>query len=138
MIKLITLIFSLSLTITSYSQISNDSEISGKWIVEKTIEKPSNVQFKPIIEGFENATFNFKENNDFELTTTNNSELFKIMMSEVAIGTKWKFVKDGQIIKIGNQNDNYSAMFISVKTDNGNIFFHLEESGLTFQMKKIE
>ena len=136
--KKLTLIFLITLSSTVLGQVNNETELTGKWKVEKILEKPTNPQFKPLIDGFEKAIFNFKSNKDFELTTTNNSELFKMMMTEVLNGTKWKFVKEKQLIKIGNQEDGYTAMGILVKKENGNLYFHLDESGLTLLMKKNE
>lgn len=136
--KILTLILLIALSSNVFGQVSNESELTGKWKVEKILEKPTNPQFKPLIDGFEKATFNFKSNKDFELTTTNNSELFKMMMTEVLNGTKWKFVKEKQLIKIGNQEDGFTAMGILVKKENEKLYFHLDESGLTFLMKKNE
>ncbi len=136
--KILTLILLITLSSNVFGQVSNESELTGKWKVEKILEKPTNPQFKPLIDGFEKATFNFKSNKDFELTTTNNSELFKMMMTEVLNGTKWKFVKEKQLVKIGNQEDGFTAMGILVKKENGKLYFHLDESGLTFLMKKNE
>jgi len=136
--KILTLIFLITLISNVFGQVNNETELTGKWKVEKILEKPTNPQFKPLIDGFEKATFNFKSNMDFELTTTNNSELFKMMMTEVLNGTKWKFVKEKQLVKIGNQEDRFTAMGILVKKENGKLYFHLDESGLTFLMKKNE
>lgn len=136
--KILTLILLITLSSNVFGQVNNETELTGKWKVEKILEKPTNPQFKPLIDGFEKATFNFKSNKDFELTTTNNSELFKMMMTEVLNGTKWKFVKEKQLVKIGNQEDGFTSMGILVKKENGKLYFHLDESGLTFLMKKIE
>lgn len=130
--------FALFISLNSFGQITSESELIGKWKVVEILEKPTNSQLKPIIDGFEKSTFTFNENTDFELTTTNNSELFKMMMAEVSNETKWKFEIDKQLIKIGNQEDGYSYMGILVKIVKENIIFHLDESGLTFLMKKTE
>ncbi|WP_400073480.1 hypothetical protein [Zobellia russellii] len=136
--KILTLIFLITLSSSVFGQVNNETELTGKWKVEKILEKPTNPQFKPLIDGFEKATFYFKSNKDFELTTTNNSELFNMMMTEVLNGTKWKFVKEKQLVKIGNQEDGFTAMGILVKKENEKLYFHLNESGLTFLMKKNE
>ncbi|GAB1855802.1 hypothetical protein MHTCC0001_06360 [Flavobacteriaceae bacterium MHTCC 0001] len=136
--KILTLIFLITFSSNVFGQVNNETELIGKWKVEKILEKPTNPQFKPLTDGFEKATFNFKSNKDFELTTTNNSELFKMMMTEVLNGTKWKFVKEKQLVKIGNQEDGFTAMGILVKKENGKLYFHLNEGGLTFLMKKNE
>ncbi len=136
--KTLTLILLITLSSIVLGQVNSETELTGKWKVERILEKPTNPQLKPLIDGFEKATFHFKVNKDFELTTTNSSELFKMMMAEVLSGTKWKFVSEKQLVKIGNQEDGFTAMGILVKKENGNLYFHLDESGLTFLMKKNE
>lgn len=136
--KFTILIFVFFLSTISFGQIQEESEFKGKWIVEKIIEKPTDSKFLPLIEGFKNATFIFNENKNFQITTTKNSELFKMMTSEVLAGSKWKFVAEEQLIKIGNQKDQFSSMMIFVKKINEQMFFHIHESGLTFLMKRKE
>lgn len=134
--NILTLILLTSLGSTTIGQVNHENELTGKWEVEKIIDKPVDPQFKPLIESFEKATFHFKPDKDFELTTTNSSEIFEMIMTEVLDGAKWKFVKEKQSVEIGNQEDGFTAMGILLKKDNGNLFFNLEESGLTFLMKK--
>lgn len=123
---------------TCFGQIKNESELTGKWIVGKMINKPTDAKLKPIVDAFEKSTFNFKPNKQFELSTTNETELFKIMMAEVLNGTMWKFDESEQLIKIGNQDNGFSSMHISVMKNNGKPIFHIEESGMTFLLIKLE
>lgn len=134
--KILTLLFLITFSATILGQVTNESELIGKWKVEKIIEKPTNAQFKPLIDAFERATFHFNANKDFNITTPNKTELFTMMMTEVINGTKWQFVKEKQLVRIGNQENRYTAMGILMKKENGNLYFHLEEGGLTFLMKK--
>ena len=53
-------------------------------------------------------------------------------------GTKWKVEKDKQFVKIGNEDDRYSIMGIAISEVNGKKIFYLDESGIKFEMKKIE
>jgi hypothetical protein len=115
----------------------NEKEMYGKWKVEKIIKKPTNPQFAPLIDGFENSTFIFNQSGDFELKTTSKSELFG-MITEMTNGTKWKVEKDKQFVKIGNEDDRYSIMGIAISEVNGIKIFYLDESGITLGMKKIE
>ncbi|MBK5214684.1 MAG: hypothetical protein JJE55_13595 [Flavobacteriaceae bacterium] len=131
------LVFLITLSINSFGQISNEKEIYGKWTVEKIIDKPSNPQFQTLIEGFKNSIFTFNQNGDFELSSTSSSQLFA-MVIEMTNGTKWKFDKSKQYIKIGIEEDRYSRMGISIRETNGSTLFHLNESGMTFEMKKVE
>jgi len=135
--KIFTLIFLLTISSTVFGQTLSEKEIYGKWKVEKIIKKPTNPQFATLIDGFENATFFFNQNGNFKLTTTSKSELFG-MITEMTNGTKWKVEQNKQYIKIGNQEDGYSIMGISVKENNGKKTFHLDESGITLEMKKTE
>jgi len=132
------LIFALIISVSSFGQITNEFELTGKWRVDEILDKPSNPEYQPLIDGFKNSTFNFKENQDFELTTTHSSELFEMMMNEVLNEPKWIFETEKQLVRIGTHEERYTSMEISVRMNNGNLFFHIEESGLTFLMKKRE
>jgi hypothetical protein len=135
--KIFTLIFLIILSSTSFGQTLNEKEMYGKWKVEKIIKKPTNPQFAILIGGFESSTFIFNQNGNFELKTTSNSELFG-MITEMTNGTKWKVEKNKQFIKIGNEDDKYSIMGIAINEVDGKKTFHLDESGIMLEMKKIE
>jgi hypothetical protein len=135
--KIFTLIFLIILSSTSFGQTLNEKEMYGKWKVEKIIKKPTNPQFAILIDGFESSTFIFNQNGNFKLKTTSNSELFG-MITEMTNGTKWKVEKNKQFIKIGNEDDRYSIMGIAINEVDGKKTFHLDESGITLEMKKIE
>jgi hypothetical protein len=135
--KIFTLIFLIILSSTSFGQTLNEKEMYGKWKVEKVIKKPTNPQFAILIGGFESSTFIFNQNGNFELKTTSNSELFG-MITEMTNGTKWKVEKNKQFIKIGNEDDKYSIIGIAINEVDGKKTFHLDESGIMLEMKKIE
>jgi len=131
------LLFLMTFGFNSFGQVSNEKEVIGKWKVEKITEKPTNPQFKPLIDGFKNSTFAFNQNGNFSLTTTSKSEIFG-MITQMTNDTKWKFEQKEQYVKIGNKEDNYSIMGISIKEVNGKKLFYLDESGMTLEMKKVE
>jgi hypothetical protein len=135
--KIFTLIFLIILSSTSFGQTLNEKEMYGKWKVEKIIKKPTNPQFAILIDGFESSTLIFNQNGNFKLKTTSNSELFG-MITEMTNGTKWKVEKNKQFIKIGNEDNRYSIMGIAINEVDGKKTFHLDESGITLEMKKIE
>ena len=137
MSKIFTLICLLTLSSTAFGQILNEKEIYGKWKIEKILKKPTSPQFTPLLDGFENSTFFFNQNGNFELTTSSESELFE-MMTEMTNGTKWKVEKNKSYVKIGSQEDGYSIMGISIKEINGKKTFNIDESEITLEMKKIE
>lgn len=130
-------IFLITLSTNSFGQISNEKEIYGTWKVDKIIEPPTSPQFRSLVEGFRNSTFTFYQNGNFDLTTTSNSELFG-MVTEMTNGSKWKFDKNKQHVKIGTKEDGYSTMEISIKEINGSKIFQLIESEMTLEMKKVE
>ena len=135
--KLSILILFLTVSLNAFAQFSNEKEIYGNWQVVGIPEKPTNPQFQPLIEGFANSTFSFNENGDFRLTTTSSSELFE-MVTSMTNGTQWKLEKNNKNIKIGTAEDNFSTMHISISEFNRNKLFHLSESGLTLEVKKVE
>lgn len=131
------LILLITISLNSFGQILNEKDIYGKWRVLDILEKPTSPQFQPLIDGFSNSTFSFNQNGNFELTTTSPSELFTIV-TEMTNGTKWKFEKDEQYINIGTEKDRYSVMGISISEINRSKLFHLTESGITLEVKKVE
>tara|TARA_B110000114_G_scaffold65602_1_gene69662 strand:- start:629 stop:811 length:183 start_codon:yes stop_codon:yes gene_type:complete len=60
------------------------------------------------------------------------------MIRQITNGTKWLYEHNKQFIKIGNKDDGYSIMGISVRQTNGKKLFHLDESGMTLEMEKIK
>lgn len=135
--KIFTLLLLMILSSTVFGQTFNEKEIYGMWGVEKIIEMPTNAEYTPLLDGFENSYFFFDHNGNFELTTTSNSESFR-MITEMTKGSKWKTVQNKPFLKIGSQEDGYSIMDITIKEINGGKTFHLEESGITLKMIKIE
>lgn len=134
--NIITLLFLTALSLTSFGQIADESELYGSWKVEKILETHTNPNVQPLITGFKNATFTFNENGNFDITTTANSELFG-MLTDMMDGAKWKFEKSKQQVIIGTDKDGYTTMAIELREENGAKLFHLLESELTLQMKKI-
>ncbi len=134
--NIITILFLTALSLTSFGQMANESELYGSWKVEKILETHTNPNVQPIITGFKSATFTFSENGNFDITTTANSELFA-MLTEMMEGVKWKFEKSKQQVRIGTEKDGYTTMLIVLREENGTKLFHLKESELTLQMKKI-
>jgi hypothetical protein len=131
------LIILVTVCSTTLGQTLSEKEMYGKWKVEKIIKKPTSPKFKPLINGFENSTFIFNSNGNFKLNTTSKSELFK-MFIEMTKGTKWKVERNKNYVKIGNKEDRYSIMGISVRNNNEMKIFHIDESEIILEMKKIE
>ena len=136
--NIFTLLILISLSSISLGQTLSQNDISGKWKVEKVVEKPTDPELVTVLAGFENATFDFNQNGYFQLTFISKSELF-IEIAEMTNGTKWKIEKaTPNYVKIGNQEDDYSIMGIIVREINGKIIFYIDESELALQMNKIE
>jgi hypothetical protein len=133
--KIFTLIVILSLSTVSFGQTLSEKEIVGKWEVEKIIKKPSNPQFSPLLEGFENSTFSFNQNGGFVLNTTSNTKLFEAVI-EMTNGTQWKLGQNNTV-NIGSEADGYTIMEIVIREFNDKTLFHLSESGITLLMIPI-
>jgi hypothetical protein len=135
--NIFTLIMLITFCSTSFGQTLSEKEMYGKWTVEKVIKKPTNPQFKPLIVGFENSTFIFNPNGNFKLNTISKSELFG-MITKKTKGTKWKIEQNKNYVKIGNKDDKYSILGISIRKINEKKIFYIDETGITLEMKKIE
>jgi len=134
--KIFTLITILSLCLVSFGQTLNEEEIHGKWKVEKIIKKPSNPQFSPLLEGFENFTFSFDQNGDFELSTTSSTKFFE-QITEMIKGTQWKLGQNNTV-NIGSEEDGFTIMEIVIREYHDKNLFHLSESGITLLAQKVE
>jgi len=99
------------------------------------LEKPSDPDFEPLIDGFSKANFKFQENGDFSLITESESPMFQ-MVTEMTNNTKWKFDSKEQLIRIGGEEDGYSIMGIYPKRNNETFEFFIDEGGMTFEMEK--
>lgn len=117
-----------------FGQIKTESDLNGKWIVKKIIDKPTEAHFKPVVETFENATFDFKPNHHFKLTTTHETELSRMMtIGAFRKNVKWHFDKSKQLIRIGK-----SLMLFKIIKNDKEPVLHLEETELNLLLKKIE
>ncbi|MEK6152149.1 hypothetical protein WIW50_02760 [Flavobacteriaceae bacterium 3-367] len=132
--SLILVLFATSISHLAHSQINQD-EIYGQWKVKQIVEKPSDSEFAPLVEGFGKATFSFEKNGNFKLATSSDSPLFA-MVTEMMDNTNWKFDSKEQLIRIGGEEDGYSIMGIYPKKQGAKILFHLDESGMSFEMEK--
>lgn len=53
-----------------FSQSLSEKDIVGKWKVVKISKKPKSPNFKDLIKSFSTATFEFEENLNFKITTS--------------------------------------------------------------------
>ncbi|MEO1010534.1 MAG: hypothetical protein AAFX53_04460 [Bacteroidota bacterium] len=109
------------------------NDIVGSWKVKRIVQKPENPDFLPILDGFSKATFEFHESQNFRFSTTSESKLFTEVIGMVD-NTKWKYEPTKQLIKIGAEEDGFSIMGIYVSKEEGYLQFHIDESGLKFEM----
>lgn len=132
------LILAFAVNLISFGQINTEADLIGKWAVNEMIDKPTEAQFKPILEAFEKSTFNFKPNKQIEITTTNATELFNLMKMEIFNEeAKWQFDESEQLVRIGNENEGFSWMIIKIKSNNEEPIFHIEETELTMRLRKL-
>jgi len=118
------------------SQEINQKSIIGKWKVINVLKKIDNPNLKDIVKSFNTALFEFKENSDFKLTTTDNSKLFS-MLTNMTNNSRWKLNKNDYVINVGNQSDGYNILKIIVVEVNGKIIFHLSETELDLEVQKV-
>ena len=111
-------------------------DIVGKWKVIGIAKKTDNPNMKDLLKGFESAVFEFKENFDFKLTTTNPTKLF-IMVTERTNKSKWKLRKNKFSISIGSDANGYSIMKIIVLEYDNKTIFYLAEPELQLEVQKI-
>ncbi len=130
------LILVITISPWSYGQIDK-SELYGHWKVKKIIKKSPNPELRGVMDGFKNATFSFLENGDFHLTTESKAPTFQMIL-RMTKGSKWKFDSEAQQIQIGTEENGYSIMGISPVRKNATLEFSLDESKMTFEMKKAE
>jgi hypothetical protein len=118
------------------SQEITQKNILGKWKVVKVLKKNENPNLKDIVKSFNTAVFEFKENSDFKLTTTDNSKLFS-MITNMTNSSKWKLNSNNYVIHVGHQSDGYNILKIVVVEANGKIIFHLSETELDLEVQKV-
>lgn len=131
-------LFILSILMFSNNIVSQEitqKSIIGKWKVINVLKKIDNPNLKDIVKSFNTALFEFKENSDFKLTTTDNSKLFS-MLTNMTNNSKWKLNKNDYVINVGNQSDGYNILKIIVVEVNGKIIFHLSETELDLEVQK--
>lgn len=118
-----------------YSQNLTEKDIVGKWKVVKILKKPKSPNFKDLIKSFNTATFEFEENLNFKITTSDKTKLFK-MLTDMTNNSKWRLNKSKYAISIGTDLDKYSIMKIIIVEVNDKIIFHLSESELDLEVQK--
>ncbi|MEO8239407.1 MAG: hypothetical protein ABI576_14985 [Flavobacterium sp.] len=129
-------LFILSIFLFSSHIISQEitqKNIIGKWKVVKVSKKIDNPNLKDIVKSFNSATFDFKENLDFNLTTADNSKLFSMVTN---MTNKSKLNKNNYVINIGSQSDGYNILKIIIIEVNGKTIFHLSETELDLEVQK--
>ena len=132
-------LFILSILLFSSNIVSQEitqKSIIGKWKVINVLKKIDNPNLKDILKSFNTALFEFKDNSDFKLTTTDNSKLFS-MLTNMTNNSKWKLNKNDYVINVGNQSDGYNILKIIVVEVNGKIIFHLSETELDLEVQKV-
>jgi hypothetical protein len=132
-------LFILSIVLFSHHIVSQEitqKSIIGKWKVINVLKKNDNPNLKDIVKSFNTALFEFKENSDFKLTTSDNSKLFS-MLTNMTNNSKWKLNKNNYVINVGNQSDGYNILKIIVAEVNGKMIFHLSETELDLEVEKV-
>ena len=131
-------LFIFSILLFSNNMISQEitqKNIIGKWKVVNVLKNIDNPNLKDIVKSFSSATFYFKENSDFKITTADNSKLFS-MLTNMTNNSKWKLNKNNFGINVGNQSNEYNILKIIITEVNDKIIFHLSETELDLEVQK--
>lgn len=117
------------------AQKYTEQDIIGKWKVVGLAREFDNPNVKKLITSFKSAVFEFNENQDFKLTTSNPSKLFK-MVTDMTNKSKWKLNNTKFSISIGSEADGYSIMQIIIYEIDGKIMFNLLETDIDLEVQK--
>ena len=117
------------------SQKFTEKDIIGRWKVVKILKKPASPNFNDLIKSFGSATFEFKENSDFKITTSDKTKLFTLL-TDMTNNSKWKLNKDKFAINVGNESDHFSILKVNILEINGKIIFHMSETELDLEVQK--
>ncbi|WP_435262650.1 hypothetical protein [Tenacibaculum sp. nBUS_03] len=135
-------LFLLFVNLICFSQSIKETELIGKWRVEKIVgnipkmpKKNQQQKMDVLIKAFKNSTFEFKSNHIFNLNI-DFPELRNMMNN-----THWKFKSESYImiqeIKYKDKDkDKYELMGIKVLRKEGGVFFTMTESPFVLKMKK--
>lgn len=134
-----TLFLALLLSVTTFffgQNITKDF-VTGSWKVTGMLpfDSRGNQEIKELVDGFNNSTFLFSENGDFQISTTKSSKVFK-MITGMTAKSKWKVDSEKNLIKIGTSKDNFSIMGIQVSSKEGKIIFYLDETAMYLFVEK--
>lgn len=135
--KILVLITFLVISVQINGQAISESDILGSWKVQRVTQKPSGPDIIPILDGFKKGIFTFYKSGKFGFNTTSNEKEF-LELIDMFDNTGWKLEKDQQLIRIGAEEDEYSILGIYVNKSNGILNFHIDESGLKFEMSKVK
>ncbi len=122
-------------SLLSYGQSLTQKEINGTWKVTEIVAENPNPKLQPLANSFKSATFNFSDNNRFEVSTTQKTDLFEMIIKQTQ-NSKWQFKEDSQYIEIGTEEDGYSTMGILVEKTEEKILFHFDETEITLAVTK--
>jgi hypothetical protein len=117
------------------AQKYTEKDIVGKWKVIKISKKIENPNLNDIVKSFKSAIFEFKENSDFKITTSDKTKLFT-MLTDMTNNAKWKLNHNKFAISVGNESNGYNILKIIVVEVNNKFIFHLSETELDLEVVK--
>lgn len=135
--KIILFILLLSVVFSAKSQEILLEDLIGTWEVKEMVQKPTNPAFRSVISSFNAATFKFEEDGAFSLSSTVSGGMFSII-TQVIQNAQWKLDSEVGLIKIGSEEDNYSAFPILVKKEEGKMLFHFEKAEMIVEVEKVD
>jgi len=130
------LLICLLVSTGAVGQKLSDSLLVGAWRTESVLKKPSNPHYRTLVDSFKGATFRLYPDHTFEINTEHNSQDFAALR-KMTKEKRWKFDAIANIIKVGDEKDNFSTFKIKVKQVDGKTVFAMDESYQSIEVSVI-
>jgi Domain of unknown function (DUF5004) len=134
---LLTLLLSFAL---AKSQTIDEAFVTGQWKATKAVvlnEKDKNKpDVKGLVDGFKNATYNFKKDHSFSFSSKSKSKMMEQLIVLFNDNNTWVFDKKEKEIKVGRKSEGYSTVAFKVRIENKKVIFLIEDAGIEMVMKK--
>lgn len=147
-------LFAIILIITtvavSSAQELRSEDIIGKWIVVSSQANPEvqelqglneieKKRLQPLLDGFLNAEFHFKENNRFHFQLQENVPEYMTELATMMFNSNWRINSNEgySSISIGTEEDGYSIMEIIPGHKDRKTYFLLDETEFVLEVKKM-
>ncbi|MBT0606778.1 DUF5004 domain-containing protein [Aequorivita echinoideorum] len=135
--KLYVLFAFILITVAANSQSISEKELMGVWQVTSVTSASQNPNQAQLIAGLQRATMYFKNDHTFEFNSYSTNPTLASFIENTQ-NSQWKYDANLQTVAIGTAENNYSAMIIKVRKQNGKVSFLLQETNVELQVIKPE